>query len=354
MMDAESRGTDTTSATSSGSPPSHCPAPRLAGLTEVLGMLAVLGALITLFGVSSRHFLTLRTLQSVVNQIPDLTVIATGMTLVVIAGGIDLSVGSVLALSGVVPGITMDDWGWPLVPAIALCLAVGATCGLVNGLVSALWSIPSFIVTLGMLEIARGTAYLVTNSQTKYIGPRIEGVGRPLAGLGISPAFLAAMMLVLFAQVVLTRTVWGRYVVATGANEQAARFSGIATRRIKLTTFVISGLMAALGGLFQVARLSSADPNGGIGMELSAIAAVVIGGTSLLGGRGSVLRSFLGVLVIAVLQTGLAQVGASEPTKRLITGGVIVFAVIADIHRRHWTGAATKAWGWAAMGKRRR
>jgi ribose transport system permease protein len=316
---------------------------RLAGLTDVLGMLAVLAVLIILFGLLSRHFLTLRTLQSVINQVPDLMVIATGMTLVLIAGGIDLSVGSVLALSGVILGIAMADWGWPLLPAMALCLVVGAACGLANGLVSALWSIPSFIVTLGMLEIARGTAYLVSGSQTKYIGPRIEGVARPLAGFGVSPAFLAAIVLVLIGQIVLTHTVGGRYIVATGANEQAARFAGIATRRIKLTTFVFSGLMAALGSVFQVARLSSADPNGGIGMELSAIAAVVIGGTSLLGGQGSVFRSFLGVLIIAVLQTGLAQVGATEPTKRLITGGVIVFAVVADVRRRHWTRSIFRA-----------
>lgn len=317
---------------------------RRTGLADVLGMLAVLGILIIIFGFLSRHFLALRTLQSVVNQVPDLMVIATGMTLVLVAGGIDLSVGSVLALSGVFLGMAMADGGWPLVPAIALCLSIGAVCGLANGLVSALWSIPSFIVTLGMLEVARGIAYLVTNSQTKYIGPRIEAVAQPLPGLGVSPAFLIAIMVVLSAHILLTRTVWGRYVQAVGANEQAARFSGISTRRIKLMTFVLSGLLAALGSVFQVARLSSADPNGGIGMELSAIAAVVIGGTSLLGGRGSVFRSVLGVLIIAVLQTGLAQVGATEPTKRLITGGVIVLAVAADIHRRRWSGAAASAW----------
>ncbi len=191
---------------------------------------------------------------------------------------------------------------------------------------------------------SRGAAYLVANSQTKYIGPRIEGVARPVAAIGVSPAFLGAIVVVFIAQIALTRTVWGRYVMASGANEQAARFSGIATRRIKLTTFVLSGFMGALASVFQVGRLSSADPNGGIGMELSAIAAVVIGGTSLLGGQGSVFRSFLGVLVIAVLQTGLAQVGATESAKRLITGGVIIFAVVADVHRRRWGGATAKAW----------
>jgi ribose transport system permease protein len=296
-------------------------------------MLAVLGILVLLFGLLSRHFWTWRTLQSVVNQVPDLMVVAAGMTLVVIGGGIDLSVGSVLALSGAVLGIAMADWNWPLLPAVAACLAVGAGCGLASGLVSVLWSIPSFIVTLGMLEVARGAAYLATDSQTKYIGPRIERVAQPMPGLGVSPAFLIAIGVVLAGQVLLTRTVWGRYIVAVGANEQAARFSGISTRRIKLMTFVIAGFLAAAGAVFQVARLSSADPNGGTGMELAAIAAVVIGGTSLMGGQGSVLRSFLGVLIIAVLQTGLAQVGATEPTKRLFTGAVIVLAVVADVHR---------------------
>jgi ribose transport system permease protein len=322
----------------------HLRARRFTGLSDILGMFAVLAILVFFFGLLSKHFLTLRTLQSVLNQVPDLMVIAAGMTLVLIAGGIDLSVGSVLALSGVILGVAMADWGWPLVPAIALCLAVGAICGLANGMVSALWSIPSFIVTLGMLEIARGTAYLVTNSQTKYIGPRIEGVAQSFGRLGVSPAFLIAIVVVLIGQVFLTRTVWGRHMRAVGANEQAARFSGIRTKRIKLATFVLSGVMAAVGSVFQVARLSSADPNGGIGMELSAIAAVVIGGTSLMGGQGSVFRSFLGVLIIAVLQTGLAQVGATEPTKRLITGGVIVLAVVADVHRRRWSGVSASAW----------
>jgi ribose transport system permease protein len=271
-------------------------------------------------------------------------VIATGMTLVLTSGGIDLSVGSVLAFSGAVLGIAMADWGWPLLPSAALCLLIGAGCGLASGLVSVRWPIPSFIVTLGMLEVARGAAYLVTGSQTKYIGPAIEPIAEPMPGLGVSPAFLAALVVVFFGQALLAHTVWGRYIVAVGANEKAARLSGISTRRIKMATFVISGLLAASGAVFQVARLSSADPNAGTAMELAAIAAVVIGGTSLLGGRGSVLRSFLGVLLIAVLQTGLAQVGATEPAKRLVTGSVIVLSVIADVQRATWTNAASDAW----------
>lgn len=307
---------------------------RLGGVADVLGLLLVLAALVVLFGLLSRNFWTWRTLQSVVNQVPDLMVVAAGMTLVVVAGGIDLSVGSILALSGAVLGIAMAGWGWPLWPSAMLCLAVGAACGLLNGSVCVAWGIPSFIVTLGMLEAARGAAYRITDSQTQYIGPRVEYLAQPITGLGISPAFLLAIAVVVVGQIILTRTVWGRHLVAVGSNEPAARFSGLATRRIRLATFVASGTLAAAGAVFQVARLSSADPNGGIGLELAAIAAVVIGGTSLMGGEGSVLRSALGVLIIAVLQTGLAQVGATEPTKRIITGAVIVLAVVVDARRR--------------------
>jgi len=351
---------DTDSTAGDSGKPSHPPIrtrwfqARATGLGDLLAMLIVLIGLVVLFGLLSRHFWTWRTLQSVVNQIPDLTVIAVGMTLVLIAGGIDLSVGSVLALSGVVLGIAMADWGWPLLPAAVLCLSVGAGCGLANGLVTVRWSIPSFIVTLGMLEVARGAAYRVSESQTKYIGPQVERIAQPLPGLGVSVAFLAAIFIVLTGQLLLTRTVWGRYIVAVGANESAARFSGIGTRTIKLATFVLSGFLAAAGAIFQVARLSSADPNGGVGMELAAIAAVVIGGTSLIGGQGSVLRSFLGVLIVASLQTGLAQVGTTEPTKRIVTGIIIVLAVIADVHRRSWVMAATAASGrvWPASLRR--
>jgi ribose transport system permease protein len=296
-------------------------------------MLIVLGGLAVFFGLLSRHFWTPPTLRIIVNQIADLTVVAVGMTLVLVVGGIDLSVGSVLALSGTVLGIALVDRGWPFWLAFGACLAVGGLCGLINGLVSVLWSIPSFIVTLGMLEMARGAAYLVTGSETKYIGPKIEWVAGPIAVLGVSRGFLDALLVVFLAHLLLTRTVLGRYMIAIGTNEEAVRLSGIDPRPIKLTTFIMSGLLAALGALFQVARVSSADPNGATGMELSAIAAAVIGGTSLMGGRGSVLRTFLGVLIIATLQTGLAQVGTTEPAKRMITGAVIILAVIADVHR---------------------
>ena len=306
---------------------------RPGALANYFGLVIVLLLLIGMFSILSNRFLTVGTMRIVANQIPDLTVIAVGMTFVLIVAGIDLSVGSVMAFSAAVLGVAMVDGNWSLPAAAAACLGVGLICGLINGAISVGWKIPSFIVTLGMLEMARGGAYLVTDSQTKYIGARIESLAAPLPGIGFSTAALTAVGVVILGQLVLSCTLLGRYVTAMGHNEQVVRYSGIDPRPAKIAVFAMAGFFAALAGIFQTSRLGSADPNGGIGLELSAIAAVVIGGTSLMGGRGSVINTFLGVLIITVLQTGLAQVGATEPTKRIITGSVIIIAVIADVYR---------------------
>jgi ribose transport system permease protein len=190
-----------------------------------------------------------------------------------------------------------------------------------------------------MLEIARGGAYLVTGSRTQYIGSAVEVVA-DTSVLGLSLPFVLAIVIVVTGQLVLSRTVFGRYLIAIGTNEEAVRLSGIDPRPYKLAVFMLCGLLTALAAVVHTSRLASANPNAGVGFELEAIAAVVIGGTSLMGGRGSVVRSFLGVLIIAVLGSGLNQLGAQEPTKRLITGAVIVAAVIADHYRHRLAGKA--------------
>ena len=309
------------------------------GLGEYAAMLGIWVGLLLLFGALTQNFLTARALGTVANRIPTLAVVAAGMTLVLIIGGIDLSVGSVLGLAGSVLGVAMVNWGWPMWAASLLCLAVGLAAGMLNGLVSVRLGIPSFIVTLGMLEIARGLSYLATNSQTKYIGAAVEGLSRPLPMLGFSPAFLLAVMVIIVGQVALSRTIFGRYLIAIGTNEQAVRLAGINPRPPKIAVFALMGLLSGLGAICYTSRLGSSDPNAGVGLELSAIAAVVIGGTSLMGGRGSVVKSFFGVLIIATLEAGLAQVGASEPAKRVITGAVIVIAVILDAWRHRMAGA---------------
>ncbi|QDT98249.1 ABC transporter permease [Gimesia aquarii] len=308
----------------------------MSSLLQYVGLLGVLALLVLIFSLMSQNFLSQQTLITIANQIPDLTVIAVGMTLVLIIGGIDLSVGSLLALSSAVLGVLMVNYGWPLWAAVPICLGVGAFCGVLNGVISVKASIPSFIVTLGMLEMARGSAYLMTDSQTKYIGSSIEWIGVPMKGLAFSPAFLLSLVIVAAGQYLLTRTVFGRYCIAIGTNVEAVRMSGIRTAPYSITVFTISGLMCGLAGIMQTSRLSTADPNAAVGLELAAIAACVIGGTSLMGGRGSVINTFFGVLIIAVLQTGLAQVGASDPIKRVITGAVIIVAVLLDAARQRW------------------
>src|SRR5262245_29842824 len=306
--------------------------PWLGLLLQYAGLLSALLLLIIAFGLKTDHFLSLPTLRTISNQIPDAVMLAVGMTLVMIVGGIDLSVGSVMALSGALLGVCLAQWHWPLAPALAACLLMGLLCGLVNGLITAQWKLPSFIVTLGMLEAARGAAYLMTNSQTMYIGAAVERIVA-FSLFGLSLPFTCAIAAVTVTQFALTRMVWGRYALAAGANEEAARYSGVKPRPIKVAVFGLSGLLAACAAVLQCARLSSADPNAGAGAELQAIAACVIGGASLSGGRGSVVNTFFGVLIIAVLGAGLAQIGAQEPTRRFVTGCVILAAVILDVYR---------------------
>jgi len=302
--------------------------------SDLLVLFAVWAGLLLLFGHASDSFLSSATLGSVANRIPALLLAATGMTLLMVTGGIDLSVGSVLGLCGAVTGVLMADAGWGLLAALAASVLLGATLGAVNGVVSVKLRLPSFIVTLGMLEIARGLAFLATHSQTKYIGAAIEGVGAPLPGLVVSPAFLVAVAVVIAGQVLLSYTVLGRQLVAVGANLEAATIAGIPVDRPRIVAHVLVGALTGLAAVFNGSRLGSADPNAGVGFELAVIAAVVVGGTSLMGGRGSVAKSFLGVLIVATLEAGLVQLGASEPVKRVVTGAVIVAAVLADSWRR--------------------
>lgn len=300
---------------------------------EYAGLVGAVLVLCVGFSVVTDSFLTIGTFRTVMNQVPMLLVVSVGMTFVLIGGGIDLSVGSVLALCAGMLGVALNSWEWPVLPAIAASIAMGLVCGLVSGGLVAVVGIPSFIVTLGMLEIARGGAYLMTNSRTEYVGGALDWMNdSTLMGLSL-PVWIAAAV-ALIAQGVLTFTTHGRYIVSVGYNEETARLSGINTTRMKWATFAVAGALSGLGAILYTARLSAADPNAGRGLELEAIAAAVIGGTSLSGGRGSVLRTVAGVFIIAILGAGLAQVGAADSTKRLVSGMVIIAAVIADQFRR--------------------
>ncbi len=312
---------------------------RFSGLMNYIGLIGALVAMCALFSFLSENFLTLETFKTLSNDIPTLVVMAVGMTFVLIIGGIDLSVGSVMALAASVLSTAMVQWGWSLFPACVLGVLAATLCGVVTGSISVGWRIPSFIVSLGVLEMARGLAYQVTDSRTVYIGSAVESISSPIF-LGLSPAFIASVLIVIGGHLLLTKTVIGRHWIGIGTNEEAMRLAGINPRPSKIMVFALMGLLAGIGALFQVSRLEAADPNGGVGMELQVIAAVVIGGTSLMGGRGSVISTFIGVLIISILAAGLAQVGVSEPMKRIITGLVIVGAVVFDAYRRRNERAA--------------
>lgn len=301
-------------------------------MKQALGLPLALVVLIIGFGLSSEYFFSRDTFTAIANDIPALLVMAVGMTFVLMIAGIDLSVGSVLALAAGVTSVALQSWGWPVSMAIAVGIASGVLCGVITGSIAVAWRLPTFIVSLGMLEVARGSAYLITESRTQYLGGVIGNLSAPL-WLGMSPAFILAVALVVIADVVMRRSVFGRYLVGIGTNEAAMRLAGVDPRPYKIAVFALMGALAGLAGMMQLSRLEAADPNAGIGMELQVIAAVVIGGTSLMGGRGSVINTFFGVLIVAVLEAGLAQIGASDPAKRVITGCVIIIAVLLDVYR---------------------
>lgn len=300
---------------------------------DYAGLVGALLVVIVGFSFFADNFFSTATLRTVMNQVPMLLVVSVGMTFVLIGGGIDLSVGSVLALSAGTFGVAVVQGEWPIPIAVTACIGAGALCGLVSGGLVSLVGIPSFIVTLGMLEVARGGAYLATDSRTIYAGGALDWL-TATAFLGLSLSVWIAAAVAVSAQAVLSYTPLGRHMVAVGYNEETARLSGVHTASVKWITFVIAGGLSGLGALLYTARLSAADPNAGRGLELEAIAAAVIGGTSLSGGRGSILRTVAGVFIIAILGAGLAQVGAADPTKRVVSGAVIVAAVIADHFRR--------------------
>jgi ribose transport system permease protein len=293
----------------------------------------VLALLVAIFSALTSHFFSLPSLRSLANQAPDGILLATGMTFVILTGGIDLSVGSVVGLCGAVFGLLLVRSSMPLVVALTGAVATGAACGLANGWLTVRWRLPSFIVTLAMLEMARGATYLVTESETMYLGAGTDVLSRDVVA-GLGPAVILACTVAAAGQLVLDRFAFGRQVLAVGLNDEAARLSGILPGRIRIAVFALSGTLAGTAAIVQASRLSAADPNAGAGLELEAIAACVIGGTRLTGGRGSVISSALGAVVILVLGAGLAQMGVQEPTRRLITGAVIVAAAVVDQWRR--------------------
>jgi ribose transport system permease protein len=324
------------------SAPTHRRNPPTFALVSALVREAGIGIVLLLvcliFSLTANRFATTGNALNILVQISITTVLAVGMTFVILVGGIDLSVGSVLALGTVLGGRIMTGGRFSLGVSIALavlaCLAAGLLAGTLNGLISERWKVPSFIVTLGMLNVARGTSAVLSNNST------ISGLPLPFVNFGtkilfgvIPVIFLIALVTVVIGWAVLRFTVFGRLVYAVGSNEEAVRLSGHNTKRIKVICFAISGMTAGLAALVFLLRLNVGSPTAAVGYELSAIAAVILGGTSLTGGRGSIIGTFLGGCLLQVLSTGLQLVGVNDNYRVIVIGAVIVLAVVLDTFR---------------------
>ncbi|HYC72825.1 MAG TPA: ribose ABC transporter permease [Opitutaceae bacterium] len=293
------------------------------------GTVAVFLMLCAVLSVLTPHFLTTSNLLNVAQQTVVNAIVAVGLTYVILSGGIDLSVGSVLALAGVVLGLALEA-GWPLPVAIAACVLVGALCGVLNGMLVAFGRLPPFIATLGLMSIARGAALLVTDGRPVS---GFDGSFRWLATgelLGVPVPVWCMLAVYVAAHVVLHRTRFGRYVFAIGGNEEATLLSGVPVARCKVGIYALGGGLAAGASVLLTARLNSAQPIAGLNYELDAIAATVIGGTSLLGGQGSVFGTLVGALIMGVLRNGLNLLGVSSFVQQVVIGAVIIAAVLLD------------------------
>ena len=302
--------------------------------------------LVIIFSFLSDAFLSQSNLITMTKHVAYNAILAMGMLLVIITGGIDLSIGSTVGLSGIVAGVMLQGWdlsvfdstAYPAVWVVILVsLAVGALVGLLNGILVTRFNVAPFIATLGTLYIARGAALLISDGATF---PRLQGdpdlgntgfsflgTGRPL---GIPTAIWIMILFAVVITIMVTRTPFGRWLYATGGNERAAQLGGVPVRSVKVRVYVISGICAGMAGLIIASELTSAAPQTGTTFELNAIAAVVIGGASLSGGRGTVKGALIGAFVIGFLSDGLVMVGVSTFWQTVIKGLVIVLAVMLD------------------------
>lgn len=305
--------------------------PRLrAQRSRQIGTFAGLVALCLVLWAATPHFLTVSNLLNVLEQTSINAIVAVGMTYVIISGGIDLSVGSVLAVSGIALALALEN-GVPAPAAIVLALATGTACGLTNGLLITFGRLPPFIATLGMMSVARGAALML--AEGRPISGFSEGF-RALATARVlvvpSPVLLTAVVYVA-AHFVLVRTVFGRATYAIGGNEEAARLSGVHVRFHKTAVYGVAGLTSAVAAILLTARLNSAQPTAGTMYELDAIAATVIGGTSLLGGEGTLVGALIGALIMGVLRNGLNLLNVSSFFQQVVIGAVIIGAVLIDM-----------------------
>ncbi|MDQ3937862.1 MAG: ABC transporter permease [Chloroflexota bacterium] len=313
-------------------------------LRKYLIIFILVGVVALLAIATGGRFLQPQNLINVVRQMTPIALLAIGLTVVIISTGIDLSVGSIVALSAVVatslaqaPGATNQmypDLALPVIAPIAAGLLVGAACGFVNGVFIAGFRIPPFIATLGMMTAARGLALMYSGGRPiSTLTPEFNILGQGVL-LGIPVPIILLAIVAVGAHLMLNKTRFGRHVFALGGNEQAARVSGINLRRVKIAIYVFSGLLAGLAGMVVAGRIGSGNPQLGTGAELDAIASAVIGGTSFSGGIGTIWGTIVGALLIGSINTGLDLLNVSPFAQQVVKGVIIVAAIIIDERKR--------------------
>lgn len=301
-------------------------------LKDNKGILIGLAILIIFTAVMNPEFLTSQNILNVLRQTSINMIVAIGVTLVIILGGIDLSVGSIMAASGVVTGGLIAYSGVSIWIAIIAGLLIGVIFGLINGILTAYKFLPSFIVTLATMNIARGFAYVYTDGKPiRVMSDEFNFVGSGYVGGIIPMPVIYMLVIIIITSILMNRTKLGRHIYAVGGNLEAAKFSGINTKKVQLYAFTISGFLAAFAGIVLASRMFSGQPTAGEGAELDAIAAVVLGGTSLTGGSGRISGTVIGALIIGVLSNALNLMGVNSFWQYIIKGIVIIIAVYVDV-----------------------
>lgn len=296
-----------------------------AGVPQLMALIAIL----IVFSVWAPSFRQVATYSNIIVHSAILGVVACGTTIVLISGGLDLSVGSIMAVSTVLVGSVLMSQ-MPILLAILVGVGVGALCGLVNGTIIVTTGVPAFIVTMGMMGIAKGVSLIIGAGKDMSIFPKTF----TMIGTGLKWPGIILVICVLFIAFILGRTRLGFNAFAIGGNNTVSRLSGVKVKRNQVIYYVIGGFLAGLAGVMYTAKFDLATPNTGDGWELQAIAAVVIGGTSLFGGKGGVFRTIVGVLIIKSLETGLIHIGLGSFWQRITIGIVIILAVMTDSLQR--------------------
>lgn len=311
---------------------------RAQGKFQQLLAFASLIAIFVFFSVASPNFFNYTNITSILFSTVVIGTLALGATFVIVTGGIDLSVGTGMALCAVISGVLIAQWGVPVPLGVLGTLLFGGLVGLVNGLNVTVLKLPPFIATLAMMLVAEGLALVISGSAPIYFsessGYTDISTGSIIPGADFPNAVLILALAAVLGGIVLNRTLLGRYTYSIGSNEEATALSGVNVRRWKITVYVLSGIFIGLAGVLISARLGSAQPATGMGYELQAIAAVVIGGTSLSGGKGSIVGTVIGALIISVLNNGLQITSVPQEWQNVILGCVIVVAVYADQARK--------------------